>query len=136
MGFVIFILQLTLKVVLNLRQDEEEFYKTILHPIDVILTRGVEGVDAIEVDNDDLEEAEATTSFVEKAGVFDKAPAAESTPSVEIAPSQALEPSISKATFDKLVADMAEVKDNQLEIKAKLDLVEENGSFSSNFEPK
>ena len=30
--------------------------------------------------------------------------------------------SISKVTFDKLVADTAEVKANQLEIKAKLDL--------------
>ena len=75
--FIIFILQLTLKVILNLRQDEEEFYKTILHPSDVILARGVEGVDAMEVDKDDLEEAEALASFAEKDGVFDKALATE-----------------------------------------------------------
>ena len=112
-------------MVLNQRLDEEEFYKTILHPTDDILARGVEGVDAIEVDKDDLEEAEAATSFAEKTGVFDKALAAESTAPApaETTPPQALEPSISKAIFDKLVADVVEVKANQLEIKAKLDLV-------------
>ena len=67
----IFILQLTLKVVLCSRQDEEEFYKKIIHPTYVILARDVEGVDAIEVDKDDLEKAEALVTFVEKARVFD-----------------------------------------------------------------
>ena len=93
---------------LNLRGDEEEFYKSILHPTDVILVRGVEGVEAMEVDKDDLEEAETVASFAEKAGVFDKAPAAESTPPVETTPQQASEPFISQTIFDKLVADVAE----------------------------
>ena len=117
-----------MKVVLNPRQNEKEFYKTILHPTNVILTRGVEGVHAIKVDKDELEEFEVAASFVEKVGVFDKAPAAESAPHAETTPPQTSEPSISKATFDKLVADIvevkadvAEVKANQLEIKAKFE---------------
>ena len=48
----------------------------------------------MEVDKEDLEEAEAAVSFIEKTGVFDKALTVESTPPVEKAPSQALEPSI------------------------------------------
>ena len=48
----------------------------------------------MEVDKEDLEEAEAVTSFAEKTRVFDKAPAAESTPPTEKAPPQASEPSI------------------------------------------
>ena len=112
-----------LKVVLNPRQDKEEFYNTILHHTDFILARGVEGIDAMEVNKDDLEEAKVATSFAKKAGVFDKAPAAESTPPIETTPPQASEPSISKDIFDKLVADMTKVKANQPEIKAKLDLV-------------
>ena len=66
-------------MVLNPRQDEKEFYKTILHPTDVILARSVESVNPMEVDKDDLEEAEAAASFTEKARVFDKVSAAEST---------------------------------------------------------
>ena len=77
---------MTLKVVLNPRQDDEEFYKTILHPTDAIIVRGVEGVNAIKVDNDDLKEAEATTIFAEKARVFDKAPTAELAPPTETTP--------------------------------------------------
>ena len=73
-------MQITLKVVLNLRQDEEEFYKKILHPTNVIVASGVEGVNAIEVEKDDLEEAEAIVSFVEKARVFTSAPPTETTP--------------------------------------------------------
>ena len=45
-----------MKPVLNLRQEEVEFYNTIAPPTDVILRRG-EGVDVMEVDKDDLEEA-------------------------------------------------------------------------------
>ena len=109
-------------MVLNPRQDKEEFYKKIIHPTDVILARGVEDVDAMEVEKDGLEEAKAAVSFTEMVGVFDKAPATESVTAVETAPPQTSESSISKVTFDKLVADTAEVKANQLEIKAKLDL--------------
>ena len=93
-------MQITLKVVLNSRHDGEEFYTKILHPKDVILASGVEGVDAMEVDKDDLEEAEAAASFAEKVGVFISAPP------IEIAPPQASKPSISKATFDKLVVEV------------------------------
>ena len=112
-------------MILNPRLDEEEFNKTILHPTNDILATGVDGVDAMEVDMDDLEEAEVAASFAEKIRVFDKVLAAESTPPApaEIEPLQASKPSISKATFDKLVADVAEVKANQLEIKVMLDLV-------------
>ena len=111
-----------LKVVLNQRPDEEEFYKTIFHCTNDILSRGVEGAKAMEVDKQDLDEAEAATSFTKKIEVFDKAPAAECTPPTEKAPPQALEPSIPQASWDKLVVGVAEVKANQLEMKAKLDL--------------
>ena len=61
-----------MKPVLNPRQEEVEFYSTSVPPTDVILRRG-EGVDIMEVDKDDLEEAEDAVSFAENAGVFDKA---------------------------------------------------------------
>ena len=85
----------TLKVVLNPRPDEEEFYNTILHYTHDILDRGVDNEDAqMEVDKKYLEEAEAIASFAEKTRVFDKALPAESTPPTDKAPSQASEPSI------------------------------------------
>ena len=77
--FVLFFWQLTVKLVLNLRQEEVEFYNTIVTPTYVILRRG-EGVDVMEVDKDNLEKATAEASFVEQAGVFDKAPDTESPP--------------------------------------------------------
>ena len=117
-------MQLTLKVVLNQRPNEVEFYNTILHSTHDILVRDVDNEDAqMEVDKEDLEEAETAASFAEKIGVFDKAPAAESTPPADKAPPQALEPSIPQASWDKLVADMAEVKAKKLEINKKFDLV-------------
>ena len=133
---MLFFWQLTVKQVLNPKMEEVEFYNTIIPFTDVILRRG-EGVDVMEVDKDDLEEVEAATSFVEKAGVFDKALDIESPQSTERTPPQALEPSMPNATFDKLVSDVAElkanqmemtdshmyIKANQIEIKAKLDLV-------------
>ena len=72
------------------------------------------------MDKEDLEEAEATVSFAEKIGVFDKAPTAESTTPANKAPHQVLEPSISQANWDKIMADVAEVKANQVEINKKL----------------
>ena len=61
-----------------------------------------------------MEEAKAAVSFAEKTEVFDKALAAESSPRAptETTPPQASKPFISKATSDKLVADVAEVKAN------------------------
>ena len=80
-------MQITLKVVLNPKPDEEGFYNTILHSTHDILTRGADNEDAqMEVDKKDLEEAEAATNFVEKTEVFDKTPAAESTPLAEKVP--------------------------------------------------
>ena len=65
------------KPVLNLRQEEVEFCSTIVTPTYVILCMG-EGVDVMEVDKDNLEEAETVASFPEQARVFDKEPDAES----------------------------------------------------------
>ena len=66
-------MQLTLKVVLNLRPDEEGFYNTILHCTHDILTKGVDNEDAqMEVNTHDLEEAEAAVSFAEKTGSLRK----------------------------------------------------------------
>ena len=50
---MLFFWQLTVKQVLNPRQEEVEFYSTIVPPTDVILSKG-EGVDAIKVDKNDL----------------------------------------------------------------------------------
>ena len=88
-------LAFSVKLVLNSRQEKVEFYSTIVPLKDVILHRG-EGVDVMEVDKDNLEEAEAATNFVEKARVFDKAPDTESSPPIERTPPQALEPSMPK----------------------------------------
>ena len=68
-------------MVLNLRANEVAFYNTILHSTHVILARGIDEDDAqMEVDKEDLEEAEAAAAFVEKIGVFDKAPPADKAP--------------------------------------------------------
>ena len=74
----------------------------------------------MEVDKADLEEAEAATSFAKKTRVYDKAPVVESTPLADKAPPQVSEPSIPQANWYKLVADVAEVKANQVEINKKL----------------
>ena len=70
----------------------------------------------MEVDKKDLEEVEAVASFVEKTEIFDKALATESTLSTDEAHPQASEPSIPQVSCDKLVADEAKVKANQLKI--------------------
>ena len=57
-------MQMTVKVVLNPRKEDAEFYKSIITPRDVIHRRG-EGVDVMEVDNDILEEVATATSFAE-----------------------------------------------------------------------
>ena len=117
-------MQLTLKVVLNLRPNEVEFYNTILHSTHDILARGIDNEDAqMEVDKEDLEEAEAVMSFIEKIGDSDKTLASESTLPTDKASPQVSEPSIPQANWDKLVAGVAEVKANQVEINKKLDLV-------------
>ena len=59
---MLFFWQLTVKQVLNPKQEEVEFYNTIIPFTDVILRRG-EGVDVMEVDKDNLEEAATATSF-------------------------------------------------------------------------
>ena len=71
----------------------------------------------MEVDKEDLEEAEAVVAFAEKTGVFNKAPPTNKEPP------QVLEPSIPQANWDKLVANVDEVKANQKETKKNLDLV-------------
>ena len=110
-------MQLTLKVVLNLRPNEMEFYKTILCSTHDILARGVDNDnDQMEEDREDLEEAKAAAAFIEKTGVFDKAPPADKTPPADKGPPQVSKPSIPQANWDKLVADVAEVKVNQEEI--------------------
>ena len=83
-------------------------------------------MDAMEMDKDDLEEVEAAANFVENAGVFHKAPATKSAPPAEAIPPQTSDTSISKATFDKLVADVAEVKANVVEVKADVPEVKAN----------
>ena len=84
---------------LDLKSDEEEFYKTILHCINDILSRGVGNEDAqMKVDKEDSEEAETVASFAKKTEVFDKALGAKSTPPAERAPPQASEPSIPQAS--------------------------------------
>ena len=70
------------------------------------------------MDKDDLEEAKAATDFVNKAGVFDKEPAAESTPLAETTALQTSYASISTITFDKLLIDVAEMIANVAEVKA------------------
>ena len=119
------ILQITVKAVLNPRQDEVESFDTIVHPADDILGTNIDGVDAMVVDKDDLEETEAATDYADKAGVFNKEPAAGSAPPAEITPLQTSDASISTITFDKLVVNVAEmvvgvteVKANQADIKA------------------
>ena len=110
-------MQLTLKVVLNSRPDEVKFYNTILHSTHDILAIGVDNGDAqMEVYKENLEEAEATTSFAKMTGVFDKAPDVESTPPADKKPPRVLEPSIPQASWDKLVVDVVEVMVNQLDI--------------------
>ena len=105
-------MQLTLKVVLNPRPSEVEFYNTILYSTHDILVKSTDDDDAqIEVDKEDLKEVEAATAFAEKNGIFDKAPPADKTPP------EVSQPSIPQGTWDKLVADVAEVKANQEEIK-------------------
>ena len=82
-------------------------------------------MDAMEVDKDDLEEAEAAANFVDKARAFDKERAAESVLPAETTPPQTSNASISTIIFDKLVenvaemiADVAKVKANQVDMKA------------------
>ena len=117
-------MQLTLKVVLNPRPNEVEFYNILLHSPHDILARGVGNDDAqMEVDKKDLDEAKAEAFFVEKTGVFDKAPPADKIPPIDKAPPQVSEPSIPRANWDKLVASTTEVRANQKEINKKLDLV-------------
>ena len=85
-------MQLTLKVVLNLRPTDVAFYNTILHSTHDILARIIDEDDAQkEVDKEDLEETEALAAFAEKTGVFDKAPPADK------APPEVLEPFIPQA---------------------------------------
>ena len=108
-------MQLTLKVILNSRLDEQTFYNYILSSPHDILTRGVEDDATIEiqVDKEDLEKAKVTTSFVEKEGLFHTKPLVNEVP----------EASILQSKWDQLVADGAEVKANQVENNKKLDLV-------------
>ena len=95
-----------------------KFYNIILHSTHDILARGVDNDDAqMEMDKEDLDEAKATAAFVEKTGVFDKAPLADNTPPANKAHPQVLEPFIPQANCDKLFTDMVEVKANQEEIK-------------------
>ena len=101
-----------------------EFYNTILHSTHDILTRAVDNDDAkMEVDKEDLEETEAIAAFPEKAGVFDKVPLEDTTPPANKAHRQVSEPTIPQANWDKLVIDVAAVKENQEAINKKLVLV-------------
>ena len=114
---MLFFWQLIVKPVLNSRQEEAEFYNTIVTPTDVILRKG-EGVDVMKVDKDNLEEAAAVASSVEQARVFDKAPDAESPPLIDRTIPQEPNPSMPNITLDKLVSDVAQLKANQMDMMA------------------
>ena len=92
---------MTIKVDLNPRKDDEEFYNSIGTHTDVILYRG-EGVDIMEVDKDILEEATVAASFAEQTRIFDKAPDVESAPPTDRTIPQEPNPSIPNATLDKV----------------------------------
>ena len=65
-AFFFFLMQPTLMVVLNPRPDEQTFYNAILSNPHDILARGVEDytIAKMQVDKEDLEEAEAAATFV------------------------------------------------------------------------
>ena len=85
-------------MVLNPIPNEVEFYNTILYSTHDILARGVDNDDAqMKVNKEDLEEAEATTAFAEKIGVFDKSPSDDTTQPANKAPPQVSKPSIPQA---------------------------------------
>ena len=71
----------------------------------------------MEVDEDNLEEAEVAVNFIEQAGVFDKAPDVESPTYRQNKPKRA-NPSMPNTIFDKLVSDVAQLKAKQMEIMA------------------
>ena len=65
------------------------------------------------MDKEDLQEAKTTATITKKVGVFDTTPLA----------SKVLEPFVLQSKWDKLIADISEVKVNQKEINRKLDVV-------------
>ena len=97
------------------RPAEVEFFNTIMSSPHDILARVVDDDVAIDMDveKNDLEEAQNVAAFTEKERVFDKTPLANKVPKMAIPQSK----------WEKLVANVAKVKANQVEINKKLDLV-------------
>ena len=111
-------LQLTLKVILNPRVEEEDFYMKIRHsPYNVLGGRDENNEVEMNVDIVDVQEAQIAEAIAE-AWVFDSPPH-----EAKVRELFSQEPYISQSKWDKLVVDIAEVKANQLEIFKMLDMV-------------